>query len=172
MLFLIAGCSFKKSEVNAPTIGEFDNAPSWVLTQQLPNTISGLGSAKKEKLNFTQQRDKAIANAQNDLSKKLHLKALTIFKLLRDTTMDQKLYEKYVANAQDEIVKDASKNAKVMKLWQSNSKTIYVLVSTDIQKIKHHFKVLVSTTFKDIPAVSSNYELKREQGIIDAQLSN
>ncbi len=169
-VFFIAGCSFNGGEVKTTAVGEFDNAPNWVQTQQLPHKISGFGGAKKGKLNFRAQRDEAIKNAQEDLSKKLRTKTLRIFKLLSDTSIDKKLYEEDVKNATDEIVKNASAHAKVMKLWQSNAKSIYVLVSTDIQKIKYDFKVLVTTTFKDIPTVSSNYELKLEQGIIDAQL--
>jgi len=172
IIFLIAGCSSSDSKVDANIVGEFDNAPSWVTTMQLDSKVSELGKASKDASNFAQQRDSAITNAQEGLSKKIRIKVLNIFKLLKDSNIDEKAYEEKVIIATDEIITFASKNSKIMKLWQSNSKTIYVLVSTDTQKIKESIKLSTKTTFKDMPSIRSNYSLELEQGNIDIELSN
>ena len=171
-LLFVAGCSSKESGANVKTVGEFDNAPTWVQTQQIANKVSGFGIAKQKDHTFREQRDAAIASAQEDLREKLHTKILQIFKLINDTTLDQELYNQNVIDATDELLKNALQDARVVKLWQSYSKTIYVIVATDTQKIKKEFRIVLDVIFKEMPSVASNYQLKLEQGIIDRKLSN
>ena len=172
IIFIIAGCSSSKTQVNENVVGEFDNAPTWINSKQIEGKVSELGNAKKRKLNFAQQRDRAITNAQENLSKKLHLKIIEIFKLLNEPSIDQELYNKQMLIATDEIMQNASNSFKIRKLWQSETKTIYVLVSIDIKTLKEAIKFSTSTTLKDIPAISSNYSMQLEQGNIDLKLSN
>lgn len=171
ILFLIAGCTTKDSKLDKKIIGEFDNAPTWIKTKQIEGKISELGKASFESNIFAEQRDSAVANAQEDLTKKIRIKILNIFKSINDSNIDVTEYETKVSTATDEIVQSASKNSKIMKLWLSNSKTIYVLVSTDIQKIKESIKSSTKITFKEMPSISSNYSLRLEQGSIDTELS-
>lgn len=170
IIFLIAGCSSSDSTVDQNIIGEFDNAPSWVSTKQMENKISEIGKASTKSKNFAQKRDSAITNAQESLSKKLRIKVLNIFKSIKDINLDATEYEMKVSTATNNIIESASKNSKIMKLWQSNSKTIYVLVSADIQKLKDSIEKSTKVIFKDMPSVSSNYSLKLEQGNIDIEL--
>ena len=171
IIFLIAGCSTSDSKVDQNIIGEFDNAPTWIKTKQLEGKISELGKASVESEFFAEKRDSAIANAQEELSKKIRIKILNIFSSINDSNVDATEYETKVSTATDEIVQSASENSKIMKLWLSNSKTIYVLVSTDIQKIKDSIKSSTKVTFKEMPSISSNYSLMLEQGNIDLELA-
>ena len=170
MILFIAGCSLYKVD-DIEVIGEFDNAPTWVITKQLEGKISELGSSTKGELDFRQQRDFAIGNAQKSLSNKLQVKVINVFKLLKDPNVDAAEYDVKVAEESKVIVNNATKNSKIMKLWQSHTKTIYVLVSADIQNIKEDFRNSLQTTFKGMDSISSNYTLQLEQGNIDIELS-
>ena len=168
----IVGCSSSQTDVDKKVMGEFDNAPIWIKTQQLPGKISALGKATKGSLTFNEQRDAAISSAQDELSKKVQVKLIDVFKILSDESVDTKLYEEHVSLATQEIVNNALKNSKIMKLWQSYSKNIYVLVATDIQKIKDDIKISVATDFRDMPNIKSNFTLKLEQGDINLKLTH
>lgn len=171
IILIISGCSTSKVD-DAVKIDEFINAPTWVNTKQLEGKISELGSSSKNELTFVEQRDFALNNAKESLSNKLQVKIINIFKLLKDPNVDEAVYEKKVSDETNTMLSNALRDSKIMKLWQSDTKTIYVLVSTDIQKIKEYFKIALKTTFKDMDAISSNYILELEKGNIDIQLSN
>ena len=171
IILIITGCSATKVD-EGEKIGEFDNAPTWINTKQLQGKVSELGSSSKGELTFRQQRDSAIQNAKESLANKLQVKVINIFKLLKDPTIEDAEYHNKVAQESKAIVLNATNNSKIMKLWKSNSQTIYVLMSSDIQEIKKDFKNSLQTTFKDMEAINSNYTLQLEQGNIDIELSN
>ena len=170
LLLLMAGCSTSKEEVKkVKTIGEFDNAPTWVQSANTADFISKVAKSEKISTDFTTQRDDAIFKAKEQLSNDLTTKLNTIFNLLivGEVNADNELYKTKSDTLITYIVKNAMQNAKITNLWQSYSQNIYVKIATPVGKINKDILSSIKSTFVDMSFVSSNYKLYEEQGKID-----
>ncbi len=173
-LFFITGCSFMDdAPVEKRVVGELDNAPTWVSVPKTEGYISTVGKAPYTKDSFINQRDAAIKISYENLSIKLEIKILNIFKLLNDSNanVDQEQYTLKSAKATKEIVQTILNNAKILKLYKSNADNIYVQSSVSIELVKKDFEELINTSFKDMHLIIGNYKLHKEQGRIDLELN-
>lgn len=170
---VIAGCSTSKQEIKEEKIiNEFDNAPTWIKAPQIKDYISDVGSSSAFEDGFIIQRDEAIENAKANLVLTLNTKLMNIFSLIGKKYIDDEQYMQKIEDANNELISNAINESRVMKLWKSNKNNIYIMVSSNMEKLKKDLRAIIDTSFKNYPAVPAEYRLHLEQGNIDLELSN
>lgn len=172
-LLIITGCSTSKKEIEKiKVIDEFDNAPTWIQSPKLNNYISEIGKSSASNEIFNTQRDKAIENAKANLLLTLNTKLTNIFSLIGKKYIEDEVFAQKIEDANNELISNAINESRIMKLWKSNKQNIYVMVSSDTNKLKKDLKSIVDSSFNNYSTVASEYRLHLEQGNIDLELNN
>ena len=173
LALIITGCTTSKQQIEElKTINEFDNAPSWIKAPQIQNYISETGSSSATNETFNIQRDAAIEDAKANLSQKIRTKLINIFSSVGQKYIEDEDFLIKIEEANNEITSNAVNESRVMKLWKSNKENIYVMVSSNTNKLKDDLKEIIDTSFKDYSLMSAEYRLQLEQGNIDIELNN
>jgi hypothetical protein len=171
LLLVISGCTTKE-KVTIEVIDEFANAPTWVKAPKLEKYINDVGSSSASNESFIVQRDEAIEDAKANLYRKITKQISNIFHMVGKNHMQDELYLQRIEDANNELVSNAINEARVTKLWKSDKNNIYIMVSSDISKLKKDLHAMISTSFKDFKTIESEYRLLLEQGNIDIELNN
>jgi len=109
---------------------ELEDAPSWVFEPKIDGYLCAVGIATKNSANdFSFQRAEAIADARNNLAKKINIRVKGSYK--RDITSSEG-FTKKITTYDEQSVDEMLKNSTIKKMWISRSGTIYVLVAIKI----------------------------------------
>lgn len=179
-LYVFTGCSSKQSEVDTVEQSiyvdpEFEGAPKWIHKPQLKNKISEIGSATLNSGNdFAFQREEAVANARDNIARRISIKVNNMFKTYKGTTglKESGTFDKVIETVSKQISSEVLKNSVVEDLWISKSKTMYVLVSIDTNEIKTTAKNAVKTSFKNDEAQYQKYLAEDAQGKLDMMIQS
>ncbi|MCW9026718.1 MAG: hypothetical protein OQJ77_05325, partial [Thiovulaceae bacterium] len=154
ILLIITGCSTSKQKIQEQKIiNEFDGAPTWIKAPKLENYISDVGISLNTAETFNIQRDAAIEKAKANLAQKLNEKIINIFSLIGKKYINDDIFLEKIEDANNLLVSNAINESRVTKLWKSNNNNIYVMVSSNISKLKKDLRNIVETSFKDFSKI-------------------
>lgn len=165
ILIFNTGCSNKQEQLNDEEINvyvdpEFEGAPKWINSPKLEGKIVEIGSAPKNVGNdFAFQREEAVANARNNLARRISVKVDNMFKTYKSTTgiTENGTFDKVIESVSKQISSEILKNSVIENMWVSKSKTMYVLVSLDGNEFKSKVKNISKSSFKNEDALYQKY---------------
>jgi hypothetical protein len=145
LILLLVGCGTTKPQDPGTVIqNELEDAPKWVLQGHGSDQdlIYGVGSATGTR-NVALARSSALGRARTEISRQLDLKVKAMLKDYQATTTGGE-YFGTVANDEQHIV-DVAKQVVDLNLsgtyqedtWISQTGTMYVLVSLDVEHFKN-----------------------------------
>ncbi|WP_428023239.1 LPP20 family lipoprotein [Arcobacter sp.] len=178
--YVFSGCSDKQSDIEAQEQSiyvdpEFEGAPKWIHKPSLENKISEVGSAVKNAGNdFAFQREEAIANARDNIARRISIKVNNMFKSYKGTTglKDEGTFDKVIEGVSKQISSQTINNSIVENLWISKSKTMYVLVSLDTDALKATTKKVVKSSFKNDEALYQKFLAEESDKKLDAMVES
>lgn len=164
-ILFTTGCSNKQEQINEDEINvyvdpEFEGAPKWISSPKMDGKIVEIGSAPKNIGNdFAFQREEAVANARNNLARRISINVDNMFKTFKSTTgiNENGTFDKVIESVSKQISSEVLKNSIVEKMWISKSKTMYVLVSLDGNEFKSQVKGISKSSFKNEDALYQKY---------------
>ena len=144
-LFLFSGCfslsslnpfSDTKESENKKVIEIPDNAPSWLQEDEETGNITALGATKylqinEEKLN----KQKALISAGNNLSRKIYIKTVLIYKEYLEEAPSNNIFEKDIKDSAKNVALNCLKISRIKGFWQSDEKELYTKISVETQTV-------------------------------------
>jgi len=129
-------------------------APQWVCDggATMEGGIFAVGSAEKNPIGRSFQRQEATAAARDALSRQISIKVKNMFKQFQATTGigDAQTAEKATQNVSKQISAQTLQGTKVMKTWFSPTGAMYVLVGMpDPQAVQQEVKKAVKTSLRN-----------------------
>ena len=142
LVFLFNGCFFStiekinpfskttsktKKEIQIP-----DNAPTWLLEKKLKNNISAIGVSKivdKNELEFYKQ--KALIGASHNLTKKIYVKTVNIYKAYLSMLDDPKVFDKDIKKYAEHVSLKSLKQSKLKNSWIESEKRYFVQIAVE-----------------------------------------
>jgi hypothetical protein len=153
-LFSLTGCA-KNSQPNVEAcMIDGRQAPNWVCDEgaTMEGGIFAVGSAEKNPIGRSFQRQEATAAARDALSRQISIKVKNMFKQFQATTGigDAQTAEKATQNVSKQISAQTLQGTKVMKTWFSPTGAMYVLVGMpDPQAVQQEVKKAVKTSLRN-----------------------
>jgi len=171
---LFLACASSANDGTLQRVGEFSNAPAWVLSPEVKGKIADLGSAKPNAGDdFSLQRQVAAADARANLSNQINVKVSTMLKTFKSTTGagTKGTYDSSIENVSKQISSNVLVGSKITKMWKSPKGTLYVLVVLDMASIKNQIGKDIKTSFKNDKAMYQKFLASKAQGDLDKELS-
>lgn len=177
-LLFNTGCSNKQDELTKEEMSlyvdpEFDGAPRWIASPKKEGYIVELGSAPKNVGNdFAFQREEAVANARNNLARRISINVDNMFKTFKSTAgiTEKGTFDKVIESVSKQVSSEVLKNSVVQNMWISKSKTMYVLVSIDGNEFKSQVKNISKSSFKNEDALYQKYLADDADSKLDAMI--
>lgn len=161
IVLVFTGCSQKSATVEKKEVSIPKNAPSWVYEQKLKNHVVAVGvtkNLKKEELQFHKQ--KALINAGHNLTKKIYIKTINIYKAYLKTLDNPKVFEKDIKKFAEHISLKSLTHSKIKKSWLSENNELFVNIGVDsnivAEQIQNTSKLLFNVDKKLYHAFLSN----------------
>jgi len=175
-VLLFSGCAMNNQP--APTNNENQcvidntNAPYWVCNPEVEGAIAAVGSAPYTPLGMSFQRTEAAAAARDALARQISVKVKNMFKQYQSTTGvgDDMTVEKVAQNVSKQVASVTLQNSKIMKVWSSKDKTLYVLVAVPKDTLVKKVKSAIKTTFKNDKALWQEFKSKKAQEELDREV--
>lgn len=169
---IFTGCSNKQAEkVEKATYidAEFDGAPQWVLSPLVEGSIANMGSAKRNAGNdFSFQREEAVADGRNNLTRQLSIKVSNMIKTFKTSTSET--YDKSIESVSKQVASKTLLGSKATKMWRSKTGTLYVLVVLNSEIVKDQMEQAIKTSFKNDKAMYQKFLASKAQGELDKEL--
>jgi hypothetical protein len=166
ILSLFTGCFNSANPKDQKKNLELDGAPSWVLNPVYKNAIAlSVHSTLRSTNSFDITKKEAYKNASNKLNNILERKIIASIKPLvpKDDTID-------IVKISKEITKHTLLRAKVIKLFQSKTGTIYILYTLEFSvianEIDHYLRALNNIPFYQ------NFLMAKGDGSLEIKLQN
>ena len=171
---LMTGCANNQPKPNVEAC-QMDGAtaPSWVCDggAMMEGGLFAVGSAERSPLGVSFQRTEATAAARDALARQLKVKVKNMFKQFQATTGigDAQTAEKATQNVSKQVAAATLAGSKVMKVWMSPSKTMYVLVGMpDPKAVQQEVKKAVKTSLHNDQALWQKFLAQKADKELDA----
>ncbi|WP_072679572.1 hypothetical protein [Arcobacter sp. LA11] len=147
---LLGGCFYpfssntttSKKEVVLPA-----NSPDWLTNPEKKGYITQIGATTNiDKKEFNFHRQRALINASHNLTKKIYIKVLKLYRDYDEETSDALTYDKDIKKFAEHISLKALTHSKVINTWVSSDNELFVQISvaSDIvtEQIQNNSKLL------------------------------
>ncbi len=137
LLMLITACSSNPHLAKGYENPTLEQAPDWVFNPEWEGTVAEVGSAPSSPGGFQFQRSEALANARDELARKVQVAIKSILKQhaeQNDNGRKQTL-SKLVANISDQITNLQLVGSMQKDLWIATDGTMFVLVAIERDKV-------------------------------------
>ena len=171
--FMLTGCGQQpQPKLNGTKV------PAWVFNggAKIKNSkkhmfLYAVGSAEKSPLGINFQRDEAIANARDALSRQISVKVENMFKTYMSSTGvgDSQTAEKVATDVSKQLSREVLQNSKLINTFIMPDKTMYVLVG--MPKIKQALWNATQTTFHNNQALWQEFKAKKAQQQLDFEIN-
>ena len=175
-LALLVGCAGSGSTAsNLPS--EFDGAPSWVVMggSAIEGAVAATGSAPRNAGNdLSFQRQEAMADARDNLSRQLAVKVQNMFKSFKASTgtAEDGSYDRASESVSRQISNNTISGSKLRDAWFSKSGTMYVLVVIDTETIAKEMENQLknNSSLGNKKAIYQKFLADKAQGELDKAL--
>ena len=171
---LMTGCANNQPKPNVEAC-QMDGAtaPSWVCDggATMEGGLFAVGSAERSPLGISFQRTEATAAARDALARQIKVKVKNMFKQFQATTGigDAQTADKATQNVSKQVAEATLAGSKVMKVWISPSKTMYVLVGMpDPKAVQQEVKKAVKTSLHNDQALWQKFLAQKADKELDA----
>lgn len=176
-IFILTGCGSNNPTPSIPktTQCQIDGAkaPIWVCNggANVKGGIFAVGSAEKSPLGINFQRQEAMSEARDELTREISLKVKNMFKSYESSTGVKKAQtaEKVVTNVSKQLAYMTLKNSKSVAVWFSPKETMFVLVGIK-GNLSNAVKQAVNTDFHNNQALWQEFKAKQAQKELDAEI--
>ena len=139
-----------KKEIEIP-----DNAPTWLYEKSIRYHISSIGLSVSQKQNekldkkeLTFHKQKALISASQNLTKRIYLKTLNLFRDYLEKLENPNIYDKDIKKFAEHIALKSLTHSKIKNSWESENNELYIqiAVKSDIvaDQIQNSSKLLFS----------------------------
>lgn len=174
---LFTGCSTKeeiKVEEQAIYVDpELQGAPKWVMIPTVQGFVAEVGSAPKNAGNdFSFQREEAMANARDNISRQISIKVENMFKSYKAATGSQKdaTFDRSAERVSKQIASQSLQGTVVKETWISKTGTFYVLMVIDTDSVAKTIEGSTKTSFKNDKALYQKFLASKAQGELAKEL--
>ena len=152
---------------------EFDGAPAWVQNPKADGKIAEMGSAPKNAMNnFGFQRELAMANARNNLAKKLSVKVKSMFKTFSSqTSANGGTFDMTAESVSKQITKQSLNGSGQEAIWTSRSGTVYVLMTLDAKSVAGLMEQQAKSAYGNDAAAYQKFQAAKAQGELSKELA-
>ncbi len=131
-----------KKEVSLPA-----NSPSWLINPDKKGYITQIGATTEiDKKEFNFHRQKALINASHNLTKKIYINTLKLYRDYEEETNDALTYDKDIKKFAEHISLKSLTHSKIINTWISSDNQLFVQISvpSDIvtEQIQNNSKLL------------------------------
>ena len=151
---------------------EFANAPKWVFDPSMEGGLSAVGSAKMSKAGMQFTRTEALAAARDELARQMTVKVKNMVKNFTQSTGigDDEVVDRVSAQVSKQVSKQTLTGSKQKDLWISPSSELFVLVVLDPASVGEAVKESVKTSYKNERALWQQFQGKKAQEELDAEI--
>ena len=171
---VFTSCTTTQPKVSEKYIDmELKDAPKWVMMPEVKGYIAELGSASKNAGNdFSFQREEAMADARDNLTKQISIKVNNMFKSFKSITGSGKdsTFDKSSEKVSKQIASQTLSGTKVKDTWISRSGTLYILMVIDTDIVSDMMEKAVKTSFKNDKALYQKFLASKAQGELEQEL--
>jgi len=174
---LFTGCSSKEEvKVQDRTTyidPELQGAPTWVMIPTVQGFVSEVGSAPKNAGNdLSFQREEAMANARDNISRQISIKVENMFKSYKAATGSNKdaTFDRSAERVSKQIANQSLQGTIVKDTWISRSGTLYVLMVIDSSSVTKTIEASTKTSFKNDKALYQKFLASKAQGELTKEL--
>ena len=170
--FSFVGCGGSpKPEGTGCNVGG-PNTPMWVCNPEIEGGIAGIGSAQKSPGGFSFQKTEAISQARDDLARQISVKVKNMVKNFAQSTGvgNAQTFEKVSQQVSKQVANQTLNGSRVKKMWTAPDGTLYVMVVIDKQSVKQASKNAVKTSLKNEEALWQQFQAKKAQAALDAEI--
>ena len=174
----LTGCSTKEQ----PNIKQIKcsidgtKAPSWVCNNIDDNKkngfIYGVGFAEKSPLGIGFQRKEAIANARDEIARKIAVKIKNMLKKYYSSTGtgNSQTAERVVTDVSKHLAYAAVKNSRLKTMWISPKERVVVLVAIPKKDAKNALLDNLKTTFHNNQALWQEFKAQKAQDELEKEI--
>ena len=162
----------EKKEIEIP-----DNAPTWLYENKLKNHISsiGLSITKKSELDkkeFTFHRQKALISASQNLTKRIYLKTLTLYRNYLEKLDNPKVYDKDIKRFAEHITLKSLTHSRVTNSWISEDNKLFIQIAVDSDIVAQQIQNTSKLIFEVNKSLYVNFLSNRAKKDIIKELEN
>lgn len=137
--------SSKEKELEKKEIEIPDDAPLWLNERKIKNSISAIGLSvtkkiKLEKEEFSFHRQKALISASQNLTKKIYLKTLNLYKNYLEKLDNPKVYDKDIKKFAEHIALKSLTHSKIINNWLSDENRLFVQIAIDSEIVANQIQ--------------------------------
>ena len=171
VVLTLSGCGSNEPDVYVNP--EFEGAPDWVQLPYVKGKIAEMGSAPANKMNdFGFQRELALANARNNLAKRLNVKVKSMFKTYSSqTSANDGTFDMTAESVSKQITKQSLSGTSQHSSWMSKSGTLYVLVTIDPKSVSDLMEQNAKSSYGNDTAAYQRFLAAKAQGELDKELT-
>ena len=125
--------TLEKKEIEIPS-----NAPKWLEEKKVKNHISSLGlsvskkeNSKLDKKEFNFHKQKALISASQNLTKKIYLKTLTLYRNYLEKLENTNIFDKDIKKFAEHIALKSLTHSKVVNTWTNEDNKLYIQIAVD-----------------------------------------
>ena len=169
---LFTACQTTDKVASKELQGEFANAPKWVLDPTIEGGLSAVGSAKMSKAGMQFTRTQALAAGRDGLARQMTVKVKNMVKNFTQATGigDDEVVDRVSAQVSKQVSKQTLTGSKQKDLWISPSDELFVLVVLDPASVGEAVKESVKTSYKNERALWQQFQGKKAQEELDAEI--
>lgn len=124
-----------------------ENSPLWLINPEKEGYVTQIGATTNiDKKDFNFHRQKALINASHNLTKKIYIKILNLYRDYEEETNDALTYDKDIKKFAEHISLKSLTHSKIVNTWISSDNQLFVqiLVASDIvtEQIQNNSKLL------------------------------
>lgn len=148
-----------------------DNAPLWLKKEEYNKTFFAIGvSTKIKPSNLKFYKQKALINAGNNLSRKIYIKTINIFKKYLEKTSNDKIFENDIKKHAKEVSLKILNITKIKGFWQSPQNELFTLIEVPTVEIAEEIQLESKKLFKVNYTLYENILSNRAKEILIQEL--
>lgn len=133
-----------KKEIKVPS-----NAPKWLKKRDIKNNISSLGLVKNvNKKEIKLHTQKALIGASQNLTKKIYIKTITLYKNHVKTLDNPHVFDKDIKKIAEHIALKSLTYSKVKNSWLSDDKKLFIQLGVDSDVVAKQIQEKSKLIFK------------------------
>ncbi len=171
---LLGGCFYPfssntetpKKEVILPA-----DSPTWLINPKKRGYVTQIGATAnidKEEFNF--HRQKALINASHNLTKKIYIKVLKLYRDYEEETNDALTYDKDIKKFAEHISLKSLTHSKIVNTWVSSDNKLFIQISVASHVITEQIQNNSKLLFKVNQTLYKNFLSNRAKKDISIML--
>lgn len=164
----------EKKEIVIPS-----NAPAWLHENKVKNHISSIGlsvtkdeKGSLDKEEFVFHRQKALISASQNLTKKIYLKTLTLYKNYLEKLDSPNIYDKDIKKFAEHIALKSLTHSDISNHWLSNENKLFVQITVDSEIVATQIQNSSKLLFDVNKSLYSHFLSNRAKKDIIKELEN